>query len=431
MWDDENDKKLRDAAENFQPALDENAWQKMEQMLDENLPQKKDRKRILFFIPLILILGGFVFFIFFYNNGQRNLEQANVRLNTSANANKSKEKQPNEKTITLLNSGKNSAVKAITTAGNIIQKNESAVIRESGKAFIVPVSKNKNKNNDVAISHEDLDNHSLNTDTNPGDSKPTNPTNSVSENKELTEINNSKVDEKQQEEKNILSAATSQTKENKAGKKSVRQKEKKQNDFGNNFSIGFSTAPGESFVGSNEGKLTLDLGIIAGYRFAKHFGVHTGVFISKKIYSATPGEYTLPTGPSYYYLQKINANCNVIDIPLNVDYYFAQKGKHGWLVSAGLSSYLMKKESYDYFYKTPAGQTYNKDWSISNQNHHFFSVLDLSAGYQYLLNKQFSLAAQPYIDLPLTGIGAGKVKLNSAGVLFTIKAKPFLKKSKK
>ncbi len=82
------------------------------------------------------------------------------------------------------------------------------------------------------------------------------------------------------------------------------------------------------------------------------------------------------------------------------------------------------------FYKTPAGQTYNKDWSNSNQNKHFFSVLDLSVGYQYLMNKQFSLAAQPYVDLPLTGIGAGKVKLNSAGILFTIKAKPFLKKSK-
>ncbi len=65
MWDDENDKKLKEAAENFQPALDESAWQKMEQMLDENLPQKKDRKRILFFIPLILILCRFCFLYLF------------------------------------------------------------------------------------------------------------------------------------------------------------------------------------------------------------------------------------------------------------------------------------------------------------------------------------------------------------------------------
>ena len=426
MWDDENDKKLRDAADNFQPALDENAWQTMEKMLDENLPQKKDRKRIFFFLPFILILAGFVFFIFFYNNRNTDLRQLNVATNTSANSNTSKEKRLDEKTIPLSNSANNNVVKTTTTRGNDIHKNRPVVIHENTKASMRSVSNNENKNNNVAISREQADNHTMNSDKNPENCKPTDLSNSVPVNKESGAINNSKVEKKQQEEKNI-SPATAETKENKPYPKSVKQKEKKQNAFGNNFSISFSAGPGKSFVGSNEGKLTLDLGIIAGYHFAKHFSVHTGVFISKKIYSATPDEYTLPSGSSYYYLQKINANCNVIDIPLNVDYYFGQKRKHGWMFSAGLSSYLMKKESYDYFYKTPTGQTYNKDWSISNQNKHFFSILDLSVGYQYLLNEQFSLAAQPYVDLPLTGIGAGKVKLNSAGILFTIQAKPFLK----
>ncbi len=428
MWDDENDKKLRKAAENFQPALDENAWQKMEQMLDENLPQKKDRKKFLFFIPLILILAGFLFFIFFYDNGNGDLVQVRVPIITSANANKSKEKQPDEKAVPLSNSANKSLVKATTTTGNNILKNKTLVIHENRKASIRPVSKNENKNEELVISSQKPYKQAVNSDKNSED-KVTNFSDSVSANKESAEITTSKVEEKQQEETN-LSQATAETKENKPGKKSIKQKEKTENSFGNNFSISFSAGPGESFVGSNKGKLTLDFGIIAGYHFAKHFGVRTGAFISKKIYSATPDEYTLPAGTSYYYLQKINANCNVIDIPLNVDYYFDQKGKHMWLISAGLSSYLMKKESYDYFYKTPAGQTYNKDWSISNQNQHFFSVLDLSVGYEYLMNKQFSLAAQPYIDLPLTGIGAGKVKLNSAGILFTIKAKPFMKKSK-
>ncbi len=153
------------------------------------------------------------------------------------------------------------------------------------------------------------------------------------------------------------------------------------------------------------------------------------LFISKKIYSATPAQYNLPAA-NYSYLEKINANCNVIDIPLNIDYYFDQKGKHNWFVSTGLSSYLMKKESYDYVYKTPGGQVYNKDWTIKNQNKHFFSILNLSAAYQYFLNQRFTLAVQPYVDLPLTGIGAGKVKLNSGGILFTVKVKPFLEKVK-
>jgi len=54
-------------------------------------------------------------------------------------------------------------------------------------------------------------------------------------------------------------------------------------------------------------------------------------------------------------------------------------------------------------------------------------VLDLSAGYEYTLNKRFSLAAEPYVKLPFSGVGAGKIKLNSAGVLFTLTMKPFKK----
>jgi hypothetical protein len=54
-------------------------------------------------------------------------------------------------------------------------------------------------------------------------------------------------------------------------------------------------------------------------------------------------------------------------------------------------------------------------------------VLNFSGGYQYSFNKQFSFAAEPYINLPLKGVGEGKVKLNSGGILFTLKMKPFLK----
>jgi hypothetical protein len=58
----------------------------------------------------------------------------------------------------------------------------------------------------------------------------------------------------------------------------------------------------------------------------------------------------------------------------------------------------------------------------------FFSVLDLSPGYSYSFNKKISLLTEPYLKIPLNGIGAGKVKLNSSGILFTLIVKPFYKK---
>ena len=90
----------------------------------------------------------------------------------------------------------------------------------------------------------------------------------------------------------------------------------------------------------------------------------------------------------------------------------------------------MKKESYDYLYQTPTGQTYNYEKTVSNENKHYFSVLTLSGGYQYKLSSRFSFIAEPYIKIPLSGIGLGKIKLNSTGVLVTAVIKPFAKNKK-
>jgi len=43
------------------------------------------------------------------------------------------------------------------------------------------------------------------------------------------------------------------------------------------------------------------------------------------------------------------------------------------------------------------------------------------------LSNTISLSAEPYLEVPMTGIGAGKVHLNSGGVLFTVGVSPFRK----
>jgi hypothetical protein len=118
----------------------------------------------------------------------------------------------------------------------------------------------------------------------------------------------------------------------------------------------------------------------------------------------------------------------VYEIPVAVYYDFKQIKNHNWFSSIGLSSFLMKKESYDYLYKTNTGQTWNYVKIISNENKHYLSVITLSGGYKYKLNNRFSLIAAPYLKIPLSGIGLGKIKLNSTGLLFTIAIKPFTKK---
>jgi len=86
----------------------------------------------------------------------------------------------------------------------------------------------------------------------------------------------------------------------------------------------------------------------------------------------------------------------------------------------------MKSETYDYSYKyIPGGQTLTGNWSVKNENQHYFSSVTLAAGYQRTLSKNISVMVEPYIKLPVSGVGYGRVKLNSGGVLFSIGVKPF------
>jgi hypothetical protein len=87
----------------------------------------------------------------------------------------------------------------------------------------------------------------------------------------------------------------------------------------------------------------------------------------------------------------------------------------------------MKEETYDYLLKDPAGQIHYYTTVYKNENSHFFSVINLSGGYQYHFSERFSLMAEPYVKIPISGVGHGKVNLNSGGILFTAGFKPFLR----
>ena len=79
-----------------------------------------------------------------------------------------------------------------------------------------------------------------------------------------------------------------------------------------------------------------------------------------------------------------------------------------------------EREQYSYAYTENYRPGYwQGEWV--NANRHYFSVLNLSAGYEHALSTRWSLQAEPYLKIPLTGIGTGKLRLISAGVFFGVK----------
>jgi hypothetical protein len=210
------------------------------------------------------------------------------------------------------------------------------------------------------------------------------------------------------------------------------EKKKDRHSILDNLGITFSAGAGVSFVElKHPGKVTTGYGAGLSYTFAKKkLSVQAGIQVNRALYASDSAGYHPPGSFWAYYpnMQNIEADCKILEIPVAVKYHFGAKKNHNWYAGTGISSYLMKKETYDYQYKSNAGQAYYKSYTLENKNKHYLSVLTLSGGYQADINRHISVSAEPYIKIPLQGVGFGKVKLKTTGVLFTATVRPFAKK---
>lgn len=157
--------------------------------------------------------------------------------------------------------------------------------------------------------------------------------------------------------------------------------------------------------------------LIVGYRINNHWSAETGImWDNKKYYS--PGEYfnksrtNIPAASQIHY---INGICRMFEVPLNVKYDFNSKKKSGFYIAAGLSSYLMKKENYEY-YATNNGNYYEGKRTYKNSTNNIFSVANINGGYQFIFKNNNSLRIEPYLKVPLSGLGIGKLPFMSTGI---------------
>ena len=441
MQSENFDKKLKDSLRQRPPGNDKPEWDKMEVLLDRHLPiEKKDRRRMFFILFSFLLLGGGAFLIWQNNSGNKN-ELTSIdskKQNTVAGVNNDQIKTTTDKNISAPID--DPATNQTKTDGFVEIPNTNTSDPLPGKeieidASITKVNKNKKANNSVVKktdpSEQTIDELVKNTE--PERSLIENLTKSetepiITEKKDPgkeAEVEKTKTENKVEEQK--------ETKEIKPVvlEKTNNNKQKNKSSFANNFFVTVSTGPDFSAVGGNPGELRLAYGAGIGYQISKRFSVRTGFYAARKVYSADPEDYHPPTNFWTYYpnLENIDANCKVYEIPVTVDYKISSSKKESWFASAGLSSLLMKEETYEYYFKpnsSPNYITYSK--TIHNQNKHYFSVLNLSGGYTRVLNKNISLQAEPYLKIALDGVGYGKVNLNSGGILFSAIIKPFAKK---
>lgn len=190
------------------------------------------------------------------------------------------------------------------------------------------------------------------------------------------------------------------------------------------FYLQAGLAPEWSFIAGNKpGPVTAAYGGSLGYQFGNRWSVQAGIFSTLKDYVAGPGDYKAKPG-SYYATVKIfhvDAECRITELPLLVNYQVQARKKHSFVATAGFASLIMKKEKYDYHYERWNGMPGYSEHSYQTGVFHAFASMYLGGAYGFHLNQNLSVAAAPYIKIPLYGVGEGNVKITSAGAMLGLK----------
>ena len=197
------------------------------------------------------------------------------------------------------------------------------------------------------------------------------------------------------------------------------------------LSVRFAVSPDLSGIGlKNFARPGTNIGLLLEYRLSPHWSVQSGVIQSTKVYKALTSEYTVPADwwkSPLKLPENVDGRCTMFDIPINIRYDVVVKPRLNgalptrWFINGGVTSYIMNTENYHYTYPP---HTYNQpeDYSASTGGYGF-SNLNLSVGYERSISRRLSWQIEPFIKVPLRGVGFFKVNLLSTGTFFSLRYK--------
>ncbi|MBC8053882.1 MAG: hypothetical protein H7Y13_12525 [Sphingobacteriaceae bacterium] len=385
------DELLKQKAESFDYDFDESAWDKMEQKL-------RRRDRIIFirnssFLLLFLMLSGAAFLLTNRdipdnNSGKQVKEQKDIGPKFNAD-----EINPSKDEVPVMS-----------------QNATDAPIK---KAIINPINefkasaKSKTINTKPSKNTEPGEKHAL--IINPEIKKPDSSLTLSSIHPQVSTTSDPSLTEQQ---KNLDPPSDNPVDSSAAAEKNKPEKRRKLA-----LSLTLLAGPESSSINSLAGdKGTLNTGIMLNFGLSNKVTLSTGAKYGIKYYAANGYNYAMQNPSRADKLEGIDASCNILEIPLQASYAILKTSDKQFKIASGLSSYLMLKEEYNFRYKPYAGY---KDYLLvkKNANQHYLSVLSFSAIYQIKpKSSQLLWGIEPYVKLPLGGVGEGNVRLKSSGI---------------
>lgn len=171
--------------------------------------------------------------------------------------------------------------------------------------------------------------------------------------------------------------------------------------------------PGEAF------------GVMVHYHVKSAWSFSAGIVKSHKKYTANGEDYNPPKGYWKYYTngvipQSVDGSCNILEIPIMVQYTVAQLRRSKFLVGAGASSYIMLNESYRYNFEQPNPGS-KEGWDSENNSGFLFNMINVTIGFEHQILPGLMVGIEPYVKIPMEGIGWSNLKLFSTGASLTLR----------
>ena len=451
------DSMFRDAAIDYELPFNEDGWDLMKHKL--NNTESKKKRGIFWWLPLaVLAVGSGIFTFNLKNNSQKNFELAHQTKAISTNENVDNNKiEPKKQEPIIPNT---------TTKNNSINEKEFVVNKQNTIAEKNDV-KEKIKTNSSNLATNVINNGLLNQQKNSGninidnlDKK--NASNSTSNiipiiatnQNNATQLENSNlkkeyisslenyttvksgnryytatnlllhnryiVNFKKLEKENVSIVAA---REIEAKKQAEKAKYPNiipfinRNEASSNWYVQASLANNIGYVSKpqlNQSSLQYAIGL--GYNFNKNVSLQTGIFFGTRNFGMRRDQFSYKGDPSLgKYIKGAEADISLIDIPITVRYQYSNIENTGWFSTIGISTLFLKKENYILTVDNGSSPIWYLNQNFSNTNSRL-SMLNLSLGYQYPINKLFTLTIEPYIQLPFKAIGEGGMKLSSTGL---------------
>jgi hypothetical protein len=165
-------------------------------------------------------------------------------------------------------------------------------------------------------------------------------------------------------------------------------------------------------------KTGFDIGLLAGYRFSRKISLETGLLFATKYYYSDGKYFDMkpdPSMPPNMTLMSLKGNSKIVEIPIKVRYDFINNGKSNVFSSAGINSYVLARENNNY-HTMVNGNPQDMDKSYKDVTNYTAATFYFSAGYEHRILKRNKIRIEPYLQIPLKGIGVGKMPVTSTGL---------------